>query len=129
MSLSPIFVTRNYGETARSKVNALMGKLFKATGFVFVLVLLAFRAFKPAIVVTLVIPVVLLMTIFIGWLMGMTIDRVSLFALIFSIGILVDDAKRGRLPLLSRSMPFARLVIPRFWRPLPLLRRSLQWVL
>ncbi len=87
-----IFVTRNYGETARSKVNALMGKLFKATGFVFVLVLLAFRAFKPAIVVTLVIPVVLLMTIFIGWLMGMTIDRVSLFALIFSIGILVDDA-------------------------------------
>jgi multidrug efflux pump subunit AcrB len=87
-----IFVTRNYGETARQKVNALMGKLFKATGFVFVLVLLAFRAFRPAIVVTLVIPVVLLMTIFFGWLMGMTIDRVSLFALIFSIGILVDDA-------------------------------------
>ncbi len=87
-----IFVTRNYGASAREKVNALMGKLFKATAFVFILVLLAFRAFKPAIVVTLVIPVVLLMTIFFGWLMGMTIDRVSLFALIFSIGILVDDA-------------------------------------
>jgi multidrug efflux pump subunit AcrB len=39
-----------------------------------------------------VIPVVLLMTIFSAWMLGMTIDRVSLFALIFSIGILVDDA-------------------------------------
>jgi multidrug efflux pump subunit AcrB len=43
-------------------------------------------------VVTLVIPVVLLMTVFSAWLMGYTIDRVSLFALIFAIGILVDDA-------------------------------------
>mgnify|MGYP000334928031 CR=1 FL=1 len=51
-----------------------------------------FRALRPAIVVVLVIPVVLLMTIFSAWLMGYTIDRVSLFALIFSIGILVDDA-------------------------------------
>jgi multidrug efflux pump subunit AcrB len=56
------------------------------------LVLAAFRAFRPAFVVVLVIPVVLLMTIFSAWLMGYTIDRVSLFALIFSIGILVDDA-------------------------------------
>ena len=43
-------------------------------------------------VVTLVIPVVLLMTVFAAWILGMTIDRVSLFALIFAIGILVDDA-------------------------------------
>ncbi len=86
------FVTRNYGQTAKDKVNELIVKLFKATGFVFILVLLAFRAFKPAIVVTLIIPVVLLMTIFVAWIAGYTIDRVSLFALIFSIGILVDDA-------------------------------------
>ena len=85
-------ITRDYGETADSKVNELLFKLFIATGLVTVLVLLAFRAFKPAIVVTLVIPVVLLMTIFVGLIWGMTIDRVSLFALIFSIGILVDDA-------------------------------------
>ncbi|MEN8175902.1 MAG: efflux RND transporter permease subunit, partial [Pseudomonadota bacterium] len=85
-------ITRNYGETARDKVNELIGKLFKATGFVFVLVLLAFFAFRPALVVVLVIPVVLLMTIFVAWVWGYTIDRVSLFALIFSIGILVDDA-------------------------------------
>ncbi len=87
-----VSVTRNYGKTADDKVSELIFKLFVATGFVFLLVLAAFRAFRPAFVVVLVIPVVLLMTIFSAWLMGYTIDRVSLFALIFSIGILVDDA-------------------------------------
>ncbi len=87
-----VSVTRNYGKTADDKVKELIFKLFVATGFVFLLVLRAFRAFRPAFVVVLVIPVVLLMTIFSAWLMGYTIDRVSLFALIFSIGILVDDA-------------------------------------
>jgi len=87
-----VSVTRNYGQTADDKVNSLIFKLFMATGFVFFLVLFAFRAFRPAAVVVLVIPVVLLMTIFGAWLMGYTVDRVSLFALIFSIGILVDDA-------------------------------------
>ncbi len=86
-----IEVTRNYGQTANDKVNELIFKLFVATGAVTVLVLLTL-GIKPAIVVTLVIPVVLLMTVFSAWLMGYTIDRVSLFALIFAIGILVDDA-------------------------------------
>jgi multidrug efflux pump subunit AcrB len=85
-------VTRNYGETANDKVNELIAKLFKATGFVFILVLIAFRALRPALVVLLVIPVVILFTVFCAYLMGYTVDRVSLFALIFSIGILVDDA-------------------------------------
>ncbi|EGV33742.1 acriflavin resistance protein [Thiorhodococcus drewsii AZ1] len=87
-----VSVTRNYGETANEKVNELIFKLIVATGFVFLLVLAAFRALRPAIVVMLVIPVVLFMTVFVAWIWGMTIDRVSLFALIFSIGILVDDA-------------------------------------
>ncbi len=87
-----VSVTRNYGKTADDKVNSLIFKLFVATAFVFFLVLIAFRAFRPAVVVVLVIPVVLLMTLFGAWLMGYTVDRVSLFALIFSIGILVDDA-------------------------------------
>ncbi|WP_058556811.1 efflux RND transporter permease subunit [Thiohalocapsa sp. ML1] len=87
-----VSVTRNYGETADEKVTDLIKKLFIATFFVFLLVLIAFRALKPAIVVLLVIPVVLLMTIFMAWITNYTIDRVSLFALIFSIGILVDDA-------------------------------------
>ncbi len=87
-----ISITRNYGESADQKVKDLIFKLFMATSFVFFLVWGAFRALKPAIVVVLVIPVVLLFTILCAWLMGFTIDRVSLFALIFSIGILVDDA-------------------------------------
>jgi len=85
-------ITRDYGKTAKDKVDELIFKLFVATGFVFFLVLLAFRALRPALVVLLVIPVVLLMTLFYAWVTGYTIDRVSLFALIFSIGILVDDA-------------------------------------
>ncbi len=87
-----VSVTRNYGQTADQKVSELIWKLIKATFFVFVLVLLAFRALRPAMVVMLVIPVVLFMTVFVAWVWGITIDRVSLFALIFSIGILVDDA-------------------------------------
>lgn len=86
-----VSVTRNYGKSAKDKVDALIKKLFIATGAVTILVWLTL-GIRPAIVVTLVIPVVLLMTIFSAWMLGMTIDRVSLFALIFSIGILVDDA-------------------------------------
>ncbi len=86
-----VSVTRNYGKSAKDKVNALLKKLFIATGAVTLLVWFAL-GWRPAVVVTLVIPVVLLMTIFAAWIFGMTIDRVSLFALIFSIGILVDDA-------------------------------------
>ncbi len=84
-------VTRNYGETAQEKVNELLFKLVVATGIVTVLVWYAL-GLKPAIVVTVVIPVVILMTVFAAFVMGFSIDRVSLFALIFSIGILVDDA-------------------------------------
>jgi len=84
-------VTRNYGKTANDKVNDLIKKLFIATGAVTLLVLVSL-GLRPAIVVTLVIPVVILITVFSAWLLGYTIDRVSLFALIFSIGILVDDA-------------------------------------
>ncbi len=87
-----VSVTRNYGQSADQKVSELILKLIKATSFVVILVLLAFRALRPAIVVMLVIPVVLFMTVFVAWVGNFTIDRVSLFALIFSIGILVDDA-------------------------------------
>jgi len=87
-----VTITRNYGKSADQKVKDLIFKLFMATFFVFLLVWGAFRALKPAIVVLLVIPVVLLFTILCAYMLGFTIDRVSLFALIFSIGILVDDA-------------------------------------
>jgi len=84
-------VTRNYGETANDKVNELILKLFIATAAVGILVFY-FLGGRPAMVVLLVIPVVILITVFSAWVLGYTIDRVSLFALIFSIGILVDDA-------------------------------------
>jgi multidrug efflux pump subunit AcrB len=86
-----VTVTRNYGQTADDKVSALIMKLFIATGVVTLLVLFAL-GWRPALVVTIVIPVVILMTVFSAYMMGYSINRVSLFALIFSIGILVDDA-------------------------------------
>ena len=86
-----VAITRNYGQTADEKVSELIFKLFVATGAVTVLVFLAL-GLRPAIVVLVVIPVVILITVFSAWLLNYTIDRVSLFALIFSIGILVDDA-------------------------------------
>ncbi len=84
-------VTRNYGETANEKVNELIFKLFIVTFAVTFLIWLSL-GLRAAIVVLIVIPIVILMTVFAAWLLGFTIDRVSLFALIFSIGILVDDA-------------------------------------
>ncbi|MGV6826199.1 MAG: efflux RND transporter permease subunit, partial [bacterium] len=84
-------ITRNYGDSARDKVNGLLLKLVVATGVVTLLIWWAL-GIRPAIVVTLVIPVVILMTVFAAYIMGFSIDRVSLFALIFAIGILVDDA-------------------------------------
>lgn len=86
-----VSVTRNYGETAKTKVDELIFKLFVATGIVTILVWF-FLGWRASGVVLIVIPAVITTTVFSAWLLGMTIDRVSLFALIFSIGILVDDA-------------------------------------
>ncbi|MEQ1710626.1 MAG: efflux RND transporter permease subunit, partial [Hyphomicrobium sp.] len=86
-----VAVTRNYGKTANDKVNGLLKDMFMATGFVTILIYL-FLGLRPTIVAVSVIPIVILMTVFSAWALGFTIDRVSLFALIFSIGILVDDA-------------------------------------
>lgn len=86
-----VAITRNYGETAKAKVDELIFKLFVATGIVTILVWF-FLGVRAAGVVLIVIPAVITTTVFSAWVMGMTIDRVSLFALIFSIGILVDDA-------------------------------------
>ncbi len=86
-----VAVTRNYGETAKEKVNELIFKLFVATGAVVILVWF-FLGWRAAAVVAVVVPIVITFTVFMALILGFTIDRVSLFALIFSIGILVDDA-------------------------------------
>jgi multidrug efflux pump subunit AcrB len=84
-------VTRNYGETADEKADELLFHLGLATVSIVVLVLVAI-GWREAAVVAIVIPVTILLTLFSAWVMGYTLNRVSLFALIFSIGILVDDA-------------------------------------
>ncbi|RTL72831.1 MAG: efflux RND transporter permease subunit [Hyphomicrobiales bacterium] len=86
-----VVVTRNYGETANEKANELLYHLGLATISIVILVGLAI-GWREALVVAIVIPVTILLTLFASWIMGYTINRVSLFALIFSIGILVDDA-------------------------------------
>ena len=84
-------VTRDYGETADEKANELLFHLALATISIVALVFVAI-GWREAVVVAVVIPVTILLTLFAAWLMGYTLNRVSLFALIFSIGILVDDA-------------------------------------
>ena len=84
-------VTRNYGATASEKANELLFHLALATVSIVVLITIAV-GWREGLVVLIVIPTTILLTLFASWLMGYTINRVSLFALIFSIGILVDDA-------------------------------------
>ncbi|RDW12167.1 efflux RND transporter permease subunit [Paracoccus thiocyanatus] len=84
-------ITRDYGETANEKANELLYHLGLATLSIIALVWLAIGR-REALVVAVVIPVTILLTLFASWIMGYTLNRVSLFALIFSIGILVDDA-------------------------------------
>lgn len=86
-----VTVTRNYGKTANDKVNELLQSLMLAAIAVSILCWISIGT-RPAIVVITVIPVVILITIWSSWMLGYTINRVSLFALIFAIGILVDDA-------------------------------------
>ena len=84
-------VTRDYGKTANDKANELLFHLGLAT--VSIVVLIAFAiGWREALVTLVVIPTTILLTMFAARLMGYTINRVSLFALIVSIGILVDDA-------------------------------------
>ena len=84
-------VTRDYGETANEKANELLFHLALATISIVILIGLAI-GWREAAVTAIVIPTTILLTLFASNLMGYTINRVSLFALIFSIGILVDDA-------------------------------------
>ena len=86
-----VTVTRNYGVTANDKAKKLIEKLLFATTSVVILVLLTMGR-REAVVVGAAVFVTLSATLFASWAYGFTINRVSLFALIFSIGILVDDA-------------------------------------
>ncbi len=84
-------VTRNYGATANDKAIKLIQKLVFATAGVVALVLFAL-GWREAVIVGTAVVLTLMATLFASWAWGFTLNRVSLFALIFSIGILVDDA-------------------------------------
>jgi multidrug efflux pump subunit AcrB len=84
-------VTRNYGETAREKSDELLKHMAIATISVIILMAL-FLGWRESIVVAVAVPVTLALTLLVTYLYGYTLNRVTLFALIFSIGILVDDA-------------------------------------
>ncbi len=86
-----VTTTRNYGATAKDKSNELLEHLLLATLSVTLLVAI-FLGWRESGVVLLAIPVTLALTLSVFYLLGYTINRVTLFALIFSIGILVDDA-------------------------------------
>ncbi len=86
-----VSVTRDYGQTATDKALKLIEKLVFATASVVLLVLFTL-GWREAIVVGSAVVLTLAITLFASWAMGFTLNRVSLFALIFSIGILVDDA-------------------------------------
>ncbi|MGB5511021.1 MAG: efflux RND transporter permease subunit [Woeseiaceae bacterium] len=84
-------VTRDYGKTADDKAKKLIQKLTFATASVILLMIVAL-GWREAVVVGAAVVITLMLTLFASWAWGFTINRVSLFALIFSIGILVDDA-------------------------------------
>ncbi|QYM78319.1 efflux RND transporter permease subunit [Horticoccus luteus] len=84
-------ITRNYGATAADKSNELLLHMGFAVFGVAVLILL-FLGWRESLVVLLAIPVTLGLTLLVFYLHGYTLNRITLFALIFSIGILVDDA-------------------------------------
>lgn len=86
-----VATTRNYGETAEEKSNELISHVLIATGAVVLLMLFALGR-REAIVVAVAVPVTLALTLAASTMMGYTLNRVTLFALIFAIGILVDDA-------------------------------------
>ena len=112
-----VTVTRNYGETARDKSDELLKHLFLATLSVTLLIALAL-GWRESGVVLIAIPVTLALTLFIFYFFGYTLNRVTLFALIFSIGILVDDAivvvenvvRHFRLPD-SRGRPLSEVAV------------------
>jgi multidrug efflux pump subunit AcrB len=86
-----VVVTRDYGETAAEKSNELLYHMALAVISVSILIWLALGR-REAAVVLIAIPVTLALTLFMFYLYGYTLNRITLFALIFSIGILVDDA-------------------------------------
>ena len=86
-----VTTTRNYGETAKQKSDELLEHMLIAAVSVTILIAIAL-GIKESLIVAVAVPVTLALTILVNYMYGYTLNRVTLFSLIFSIGILVDDA-------------------------------------
>jgi len=86
-----IFVTRNNGNKANHAVNELIDHLLISIGII-VILLIIMLGWREALIVAFTVPLILSVTLFIGMLAGQTINRITLFALILSLGLLVDSA-------------------------------------
>jgi len=112
-----VSVTRDYGHTAAEKSNELLLHMGMAVLGVMVLILI-FLGWRESLVVLLAIPTTLALTLTVFYLYGYTLNRITLFALIFSIGILVDDAivvvenivRHAALPE-ARGKTFSQLIV------------------
>jgi multidrug efflux pump subunit AcrB len=112
-----VTITRNYGQTAEEKSNELLFHMFIAIFSVTLLIWMTLGR-RESGVVALAIPVTLALTLAVFYFYGYTLNRITLFALIFSIGILVDDAivvvenvvRHFRLPA-NRNRPFAQIAV------------------
>lgn len=86
-----VSVSRDYGETARHKSNEMMLHLVLATVAI-ILIMVAFLGWREGVVVLIVIPSTILLTFFVCWLLGITLNRLTMYGIIFSVAILADDA-------------------------------------
>ncbi|EDM23023.1 efflux RND transporter permease subunit [Caminibacter mediatlanticus] len=86
-----VYITRNDGEKANHAVNELIYHLFISLGII-VILLIIMLGIREALIVSFTVPLILGITLFIGMLAGQTINRITLFALILSLGLLVDSA-------------------------------------
>ena len=107
-------VTRNYGETASHKVNELLFHLFVAIVAVTVLVMLA-MGWRGGLVVFLSVPLTFALTLFSYYMLGYTLNRITLFALVFVVGIVVDDsiiiAENMHRHFKMKKLPFKQAAI------------------
>lgn len=107
-------VTRNYGETASHKVGELLLHLGVAIVAVTVLVMLA-MGWRGGLVVFLSVPLTFALTLFSYYMLGYTLNRITLFALVFVVGIVVDDsiiiAENMHRHFKSKKLPFAQAAI------------------
>lgn len=107
-------ITRNYGETASHKVNELLFHLFVAIVAVTVLVMLA-MGWRGGLVVFLSVPLTFALTLFSYYMLGYTLNRITLFALVFVVGIVVDDsiiiAENMHRHFKMKKLPFKQAAI------------------